>query len=220
LLYYRARYYNPAWGRFVSADPAGSGINPYVYAGDNPINHGDPSGLNPAVGPDGEPVAEPEPDPTQPPPGSVTPPTGPPTTPAPDFQSALNTPPAGDPAPADAAPDPAPSDAAAQEAAVQAAMAYSDANAGMPVAAASDTGAGGRMNPWLIKYTQNSVSWNFGDGIHNIGDTIEGLLTDGNFDTPPVRIFYQDGDWWTLDNRRVLTYRSAGRDIPYVFASP
>jgi RHS repeat-associated protein len=49
LLYYRARYYNPAWGRFASADPAGfdGGINPYIYAWDNPVNHGDASGLDP-----------------------------------------------------------------------------------------------------------------------------------------------------------------------------
>src|SRR5438552_13190714 len=49
LLYYRARYYNPAWGRFVSADPAGfgGGINPYVYAGNNPANVTDPSGKVP-----------------------------------------------------------------------------------------------------------------------------------------------------------------------------
>ena len=47
LLYYRARYYNPSWGRFVSADPAGfgGGINPYAYAGNNPVSAGDPTGL-------------------------------------------------------------------------------------------------------------------------------------------------------------------------------
>ncbi|MGH3577795.1 MAG: RHS repeat-associated core domain-containing protein, partial [Mycobacterium sp.] len=47
LLYYRARYYNPGWGRFVSADPAGfgGGINPFVYAGNDPVNSGDPTGL-------------------------------------------------------------------------------------------------------------------------------------------------------------------------------
>src|SRR5207245_5256278 len=47
LLYYRARYYNPAWGRFVSQDPIGfaGGINPYVYADDNPIGNTDPTRL-------------------------------------------------------------------------------------------------------------------------------------------------------------------------------
>lgn len=47
LVYYRARYYSPSIGRFVSADPSGlaAGINPYAYAGDNPVNLTDPSGL-------------------------------------------------------------------------------------------------------------------------------------------------------------------------------
>lgn len=48
LYYYRARYYNPNLGRFVSQDPAGfaGGINQYVYAGDNPANFIDPFGLD------------------------------------------------------------------------------------------------------------------------------------------------------------------------------
>jgi len=45
--YYRARYYNPTTGRFLSEDPlefAGSGPNPYEYAHDSPTNFIDPSG--------------------------------------------------------------------------------------------------------------------------------------------------------------------------------
>ena len=46
LYYYRARYYSPTFGRFISEDPIGfkGGINFYAYARDNPINFADPSG--------------------------------------------------------------------------------------------------------------------------------------------------------------------------------
>lgn len=50
--YYRARYYNPAIGRFLSEDPmgfAGSGPNLYAYAGDDPIEFVDPWGLTTTV---------------------------------------------------------------------------------------------------------------------------------------------------------------------------
>ncbi len=39
LYYYRARYYDPQTGRFISEDPAGfaeSGTNVYAYVFDNP----------------------------------------------------------------------------------------------------------------------------------------------------------------------------------------
>ena len=46
LYYYRARYYDPAIGRFVSEDPLGfeAGINFYTYVNNNPVNNNDPSG--------------------------------------------------------------------------------------------------------------------------------------------------------------------------------
>jgi len=44
--YYRARYYNPTTGRFLSEDPIGfgGGINLYAYAANNPMSMKDPLG--------------------------------------------------------------------------------------------------------------------------------------------------------------------------------
>lgn len=56
LYFYRARYYHPTFGRFVSEDPigfAGGDWNLYAYVGDSPTNATDPSGrivIAPIVG--------------------------------------------------------------------------------------------------------------------------------------------------------------------------
>lgn len=54
LYYYRARYYDPDLGRFISEDPSGlsGGINLYAYVGNNPVNGTDPLGLGPGCGQD------------------------------------------------------------------------------------------------------------------------------------------------------------------------
>ena len=47
LYYYRARYYSPVFGRFISEDPAGFAAgdpNLYRYVGNDPVNATDPSG--------------------------------------------------------------------------------------------------------------------------------------------------------------------------------
>lgn len=46
MYYYRARYYDPLQGRFVSRDPIGffGGINLYTYVGGNPTGYVDPDG--------------------------------------------------------------------------------------------------------------------------------------------------------------------------------
>lgn len=42
---YRARWYVPYLGRFLTPDPAGEFFSPYLYVGNNPINYFDPTGL-------------------------------------------------------------------------------------------------------------------------------------------------------------------------------
>jgi RHS repeat-associated protein len=47
LYYYRARFYDPSMGRFISEDPIGTkgGPNLYAYVAANPARHNDPTGL-------------------------------------------------------------------------------------------------------------------------------------------------------------------------------
>jgi RHS repeat-associated protein len=47
LYYFRARWYDPVAGRWLSKDPIGisGGLNQYVFCGNNPVNYRDPFGL-------------------------------------------------------------------------------------------------------------------------------------------------------------------------------
>ena len=47
LYYFRARFYDPAQGRFLSKDPIGisGGMNQYRFCANNPVNRRDPNGL-------------------------------------------------------------------------------------------------------------------------------------------------------------------------------
>ena len=45
LYYYRARYYNPMQGRFLSREPLDTEVNLYTYVENNPLTWGDPWGL-------------------------------------------------------------------------------------------------------------------------------------------------------------------------------
>src|SRR5215469_10983453 len=56
--YYRARYYDPAAGRFLSQDTIGfsGGVNPYAYVRNGSLNFADPLGLQKTCTPVGDPL--------------------------------------------------------------------------------------------------------------------------------------------------------------------
>lgn len=46
LYYFAARYYDPYIGRFTQRDPAGQGMNWYIYCANNPLKFVDPTGMD------------------------------------------------------------------------------------------------------------------------------------------------------------------------------
>lgn len=83
--------------------------------------------------------------------------------------------------------------------------------------------AKGTVSPWSVRTSQNTASWNFKPPFHNtsIGEAAyqlrQGKLSPSQFG--PVQIVEKDGMIWSVDNRRILAYRSAGMDIPYAKTS-
>ena len=57
LYYFRARWYDPITGRWLSKDPIGiaGGLNQYEFCGNNPVNFRDPLGLDTGLGKYGDP---------------------------------------------------------------------------------------------------------------------------------------------------------------------
>ena len=55
-----------------------------------------------------------------------------------------------------------------------------------------------------------------------MAETVEGLKngTTAAESVPPIRILERDGKLFTLDNRRLDSFRRAGVDIPYQMATP
>lgn len=85
----------------------------------------------------------------------------------------------------------------------------------------SALGESGAVSPSRIRFSQDSVSATFRDGS-SMDDLVSGLRS-GAVDpasVPPIRVFEQGGEWFTLDNRRLLAFQEAGVDIPFVQATP
>lgn len=74
-----------------------------------------------------------------------------------------------------------------------------------------------------VRFTQNSVGQTLRTG-ENINDVVAALKGPGGdalakgFE--PIRIFEQNGGLFSLDNRRLLIFSEAGREVPLVWATP
>jgi hypothetical protein len=78
----------------------------------------------------------------------------------------------------------------------------------------------GFISPSSVRFSQNSVSPNFSAG-GSIDDLAAGLrngsVAPGS--VPQIRIFESNGQWMTLDNRRLVAFQQAGVDVPYRLAT-
>jgi hypothetical protein len=71
------------------------------------------------------------------------------------------------------------------------------------------------MDPTTVRFSQSSISYRFRDGS-TIADLAEGLRS-GRVrpeEVPPLRLVMRDGQYFTLDNRRLEAFRRAGVAIP------
>ena len=78
----------------------------------------------------------------------------------------------------------------------------------------------GTIDPKKVRFSQDSVSATFKDG-RSVGDLRKALVagTTTAKDVEPIRLFMRKGDFFTLDNRRLLAFQQAGVDVRYRMAT-
>mmetsp|Transcript_30725 Transcript_30725/g.57541 ORF Transcript_30725/g.57541 Transcript_30725/m.57541 type:complete len:143 (-) Transcript_30725:173-601(-) len=62
------------------------------------------------------------------------------------------------------------------------------------------------MDPSEVRFTQSSLSGISLDVMYS--DLVEGRSTASDF--PPIRVYRQHGEWWSLDNRRLAAFQLNG----------
>ncbi|EGK14135.1 hypothetical protein HMPREF9374_0394 [Desmospora sp. 8437] len=80
----------------------------------------------------------------------------------------------------------------------------------------------GFVDPGDVRFTQDSIKYQFGDKSGTVDDLIKGLKS-GKInprDIPPIRIFEMNGKIYSLDNRRLYAFKQAGLEVPYEIADP
>ena len=76
------------------------------------------------------------------------------------------------------------------------------------------------IDPHTVNFSQSSIKGSFSNG-GSVDELAQGLKN-GSVDPssiPPIRLLEKDGQLFTLDNRRLETFRRAGVDIPYKMAT-
>jgi hypothetical protein len=79
---------------------------------------------------------------------------------------------------------------------------------------------GGIVDPNAVRFSQRSISFRFKDG-RTVAELAVALKT-GQVrpeDVPPLRLVEKEGEYFTLDNRRLEAFRRAGVAIPWRMAT-
>lgn len=82
--------------------------------------------------------------------------------------------------------------------------------------------AEGFIDPYLVRFTQDSISSRFKGGDRDSIDDLAEALRSGRVlpaDIPPIRLVSREGKLYSLDNRRLETFRRAASSIPYRMAT-